>query len=141
MESKEILKQFIQQYDGLFGKFSEDDGVAVSPDGENESTVSFEVCDDIGKAYAEKVDFIESKRRKLAPMGKLTDFEIPYGFDRCLGCILNYDLMGKKGGFIYFVGCKENVLAFARAYHTSARETIPDDARDELVKTIYECVS
>jgi len=135
-----MIDEFIARYDGMFGRFEEDDGMAISPDGDNESMVTYEVCEDIVDSYTKKVDFIENKRKKVMPMGKMVDFDCPYGFDDYYACILNYNLMGKTGGFLYFTGRKGNVLAFAKAYRTSDQEQITDEGRDEFIRTIYDCI-
>lgn len=135
-----MVKDFVERYEGTFGRFEEDDGIAISPDGDNESMVSYEICDDIVSAYAEKKNFIEEKKKKLTPMGKLKEFQCPQPFDEYCACILNFHLMGKKGGFIYFTARKDNILVFSRAYHTTSKEMIPDDGRDAFIQTIFDCM-
>lgn len=144
-DASEIAERFVSRYNGLFGTFSMSEGsgtdsaTAVSPDGDRESSVRFEIPDDIKAAFDKRKKFVDSKRRKLIPMGKLVPFETLASADECYGGILNYHLMGRTGGFFFYVARRGGVLITIQAYCTSKEVNIPDDERDRLISIACDC--
>ncbi|WII08951.1 hypothetical protein O8W32_07205 [Methanomassiliicoccales archaeon LGM-DZ1] len=142
-----LRDRFLKSYRGPFGPFTADEGSdagyasASSPDGESTTAVVFEICADPIPEFASKKQFIESKRKRLGPMGKLKEFVTPAGFDESYGGILNYHLLGKTGGFFFYTGRKGDVVIFIQAYHTAGKETISDADRDGLIQAVFDTLA
>lgn len=143
--AEEMVNRFIEGYSGMFGKFKMKDGSdeqsasAVKPEGRNESVVRYDICDDIDGAFAKRKKFIDSKRRRLVPMGKLAQFDTKSIADDSYGGILNYKLMGRTGGFFFYAARKGNVLVFVQAYSTEGEKQISDEERDSIIGCALKC--
>ncbi len=138
-----MISRFVDGYTGMFGKFETDEdpsdisASASSPDGDNVSTIRFDVCDDVSSEFANRKAFIDSKRRRLGPMGKLQSFDHPSGFEESYGGILNFKLLGKSGGFFFYTAHRNDILLFIQAYSTSGRGQIPDEERDAIIDAAF----
>lgn len=83
--------------------------------------------------------YIDAKRKRLGPMGRLVPFEHQSGFDESYGGILNYNLTGKEGGFFFYTARKGSLLIFIQAYSTT-RGQIPESERDDLIDTVCSAI-
>jgi len=139
----DMIDAFISSYEGMFGRFSKDDETAPmsasasSPDGDNVSVVRFDIPDDVVSEFENRKAFIESKRGRLGPMGKLQPFDCRCDFEDSFGGILNFNLLGKVGGFFFFTAHKNGVLLFIQAYSTAGKGQVPDPERDEIIEAAY----
>jgi hypothetical protein len=141
-----MVDAFISSYEGMFGRFSKDDGVssrsasASSPDGDNVSIVRFDIPDDIVSEFDNRKAFIESKRKRLGPMGKLQPFDCRCDFEDSFGGILNFKLLGKVGGFFFYTAHKKGVLLFIQAYSTTSKGQIPDAERNNIIESACKTI-
>ncbi|WP_400203585.1 hypothetical protein [Candidatus Methanomassiliicoccus intestinalis] len=135
----DMVEEFITNYEGLFGGFIKDDessensASAISHDGDNVNVVQFEISGDVNSEFNNRKAFIESKRKRLGPMGKLQTFEYPCDFTESFGGILNFKLLGKSGGFFFYTAYKNKVLLFIQAYSTNGKGQISDEERNRLI--------
>lgn len=145
-DAEEMIRTFADRYSGMFGNFTVDEDAdpthasASSPDGDNNSIVMFDICDDPAEKFSNRRSFIESKRKRLGPMGKLEQFEHRSDSIDSYGGILNFSLLGKKGGFFFYTAYKDDVLVFIQAYSTSGKGQIPDSERDALIDAALELI-
>ncbi len=144
--AKEIIGNFCQKYDGLFGKFEmdpgSDEGNAVSTHDVqsrfvSESVVMVSVTDDPASDYSEKEEFIRSKGVKT-PMGTPVPIEDPHGFEDWTGFLNNFSKMGVKGGFIYCVGRYEDTVACIQAFST--KKQVSEEELDRFLSDILSSI-
>lgn len=139
LNAADMVEEFITEYEGLFGEFIKDDessensASAISHDGDNLNVVHFEISDDVVSEFNNRKTFIESKRKRLGPMGKLQTFEFSCDFTESFGSMLNFKLLGKSGGFFFYTAYKNKVLLFIQAYSTNGKGQISDEERNKLI--------
>lgn len=145
-DAAKAIDAFTRRYDGMFGRFKVDAdpepgfATASSPDRDNTSIVQFSFPEDLVTEFENHRTFIESKRIRLEPMGVLEKFEYSGGFTESLGGILNFDLMGKKGGFLYYTAHVGGMLLFIQAYHTAGGGQIPYEEAEQIVNAVREAL-
>lgn len=139
------VQGFISSYKGMFGDFAIDDdpsndcASASSPDGDdNRSMVWFKITDDIDSEFDNRKAFIDAKRKRLGPMGKLKMFHCPSDYEDSYGGILNFKLMGKIGGFFFYTAKKNNVLVFIQAYSTTGKGQISEEEYTKIITTVCD---
>lgn len=139
----DMIDAFVTSYGGMFGRFSKDDGSssrsasASSPDGDSVSIVRFDIPDDVVSEFDNRKAFIESKRKRLGPMGELRPFECRCDFEGSFGGILNFDLSGKVGGFFFYTAHKNGALLFIQAYSTAGKGQISEPERDGIIESAW----
>jgi hypothetical protein len=52
--------------------------------------------------------------------------------------MLNFDLMGKSGGFFFYTAYKDNVLLFIQAYSTTGQGHISEEERTRIIKAAHK---
>lgn len=146
-DMKKAAECFVEGYSGIFGRFelgeSSDEccARAIRKEGDNESVVAFEEPEDPNGSFAKRKKYIEGKRLRLRPMGKLEEFVVPGDWDESYGGILNFDLMGKVGGF-FFVACRKGtVVVFIQAYSTETGRQILEADRNELIVCAFSSLN
>lgn len=145
-DARDMATRFLSTYDGDLGSFSlsedsDESSASVScPDGDNISTIRFEISSNADDDFANRKSFIQSKKKRLGPMGKLEEFDCHCGFDESFGGILNFKLLGKVGGFFFFAGRKDATVVFMQIYSTNAGKQIPEDERDGIIGTVFRSI-
>lgn len=143
----EMTAAFSKEYgNGFFGIFEVDEegsdcASVSSPDGDNTSIVWFGMPEDVEGEYANRKAYVDSKRKRLGPMGKLVEFTCESRFDESYGGILNFHLLGKKGGFFFFTARRGDVLLFIQAYSTNGKGQVPDTERERIIDVASRCMN
>ena len=148
--AKEIIEMINAQYDGVFGKFILDDdnddtfATALHPIEGNRHTegnrISISVESDIVGEYRNRADFVDDKT-KPSIMGKPVDLNSRFGFDEEHGRLNNFNMMGAKGGYLFFAARLDDVL-FCAELHVQKRHMTEEDISGFMgvvVKAITEC--
>ncbi len=142
MDLRIAMQKFCGGYRGLFGEFEldgESDGNLSISTHEvasryvSASVVMFSRGDDADSEFEERAEFVRSKSRPT-PMGQPEPIEDDFGFDRWIGYLNNFDMMGSKGGFIYCAGLKEDAVVSVQAYSTNAQIAEGD------LKAFFGCI-
>ena len=147
--AKEMIERIDAQYDGVFGKFVLDDdndetfATALHSIEGNRHTegnrITISVESDIEGEYRNRVDFVDEKT-KPSIMGKPVDLTSRFGFDEEHGRLNNFNMMGVKGGYLFFAARLKDVL-FCAELHVQKRHMTDDDISrfmDVVVKTISD---
>ena len=145
--AREIIEKIDAEYCGVFGKFVLDDdndetfATALHPIEGNRHTegnrITISVESDIEGEYRNRVDFVDDKT-KPSIMGKPVDLTSRFGFDEEHGRLNNFNMMGVKGGYLFFAARLKNVL-FCAELHVQKRHMTDEDISrfmDVVVKTI-----
>ncbi|NLI73397.1 MAG: hypothetical protein GX369_01300 [Euryarchaeota archaeon] len=149
MNSSNALKMvdsFTSTYVGIFGAFTKDgessitSASALAPDGDSMSIVRFEIVDNAISDFINRKAFIESKQKRLDSMGKMQPFDYTYYYDESFGRVLNFDLLGKTGGFLFYTAYREEVLVFIQAYSTTGKGQISELECKNIVEAAYNAI-
>ena len=143
----EVIDRINADYEGIFGPFEPDDGneedfaTALHPIPDNRYTagnrITFSIESDIESEYQNRVEFIDDKT-KPSRMGTPWDLPIKFGFDKEHGRINNFTFSDRKGGYVYFAGCKSDVLFIAELH--SQRRHMEDDDLYSLMNVILDAL-
>jgi len=140
INASEMVDTFISTYAGMFGTFVKDAessstaASALAPDGANMSVVRFEVVDDVISEFAKRKALIESKQRRLGPMGEMRPLDRQSDCEDSFGRLLNFDLLGQAGGFLFYAAYKDRALMFIQAYSTTGRGQISDSECENIIE-------